>query len=302
MLNNLTPAQIESVIDYVTPGVAEAMATGRMNTDDAVLLANIRSAVRRGHPQMRTWPVRSDRICLVGSGPSLAQTEDELRELVWTGAQIVTVNGGYHWCIAHGFRPNTQIVIDARPTNAKFVNPFVPHCRYVLASQCAPETWDAVQGRPDVWIFHSVTKESGPAGEFLDAYYAKQWIGVSGGTTVASRAMTLLRMAGYVRFDLFGIDCCWQGTTHHVVPQPENDADERAVVEVGDTARPETMRRFVVSAWQLKQFEDFLNILKINGQHFRIHAHGDGMLAYILRTLGATAEGAEVRSLIQPSD
>lgn len=298
MLNAGEAAGPVSVIDYAHESVAQAMASGTMNTSDAQLLANIQGAVRRGHPQMRTWPPRGDRVCLVGSGPSLEATLPKLRQAIWEGAQLVTLNGAYHWCIDHGLQPKTQIVMDARPSNARFMSPEVPGCRYVLASQCAPETWDAVAGRPEVWIWHAVVRKDDAITQFLDAFYAERWFGVGGGTTVATRALMLLRMAGYVRFDLFGIDCCWLGDQHHAVEQPENARDQRVRVLVGDTDRPETMRAFNVAPWHLKQFEDFASVLKINGQQFVLTVHGDGMLAYILRTLGSDADQAVVR----PSD
>lgn len=219
--------EARSVLAYDNPSVAHAMANGKMNTDDAALLENIKFSVRLGHPQMRTWPVRGDRVCLVGSGPSLTETLPALREAVWDGAKLVTLNGAYHWCIDHGLKPDTQIVMDARASNARFVSPEVPGCRYVLASQCAPETWAAVAGRPDVWIWHAVVRAEDEITKFLDAYYQDHWYGVGGGTTVATRALMLLRMAGYVRFDLFGVDCCWMGDVHHAMPQPE---DRKSVV------------------------------------------------------------------------
>jgi hypothetical protein len=286
MLNAGEAIEPSSVITYDHAYVSDAMANGRMNTTEEALLANIQHSSKLGYPQMRTWPVRGESVCLVGSGPSLKDTLPELRRLVWGGAKLVTLNGAYQWCIDNGLKPDTQIVLDARKTNARFLEPEVPGCRYVLASQCAPETWAAVQGRPDVWIWHAVVRAEDTITAFLDGYYANHWFGVGGGTTVATRALTLLRMAGYVRFDLFGIDCCWMDNTHHAMPQPENDKDGRMVVNVGDSARPETMRTFQASEWQLKQFEDFCTVMKVNGQHFMLSVHGDGMLAYALRTLG----------------
>jgi hypothetical protein len=288
----------EPPIHYADASLATTMASGVMNTSDDTLLEHIKSAVRRGHPQMRTWPARGDRICLVGSGPSLKDTEEELRQLVWEGAQVVTLNGAYQWCIDHGIQPKTQIVMDARASNARFVDPDVSGCRYVLASQCHPKTWDAVDGRPDVWMWHAVVRKDDAITEFLDAYYLKQWFGIGGGTSVATRALTMLRMAGYLRFDLFGIDCCWMGSSHHAIEQPENAKDQRIAVEVGANDRPETMRTFHAAPWHIKQFEDFCTVLKLNGQHFHLNIHGDGMLAYLLRTLGQEVDPAVVR----PSD
>ncbi len=275
------------VIDYESPAVAKSMANGKMNTGEAQLLENIASSIRRGHTQWRPGAIRPERICLVGSGPSLIDTLDELREAVWNGAILVTMNGAYHWCIEHGLRPQTQIVMDARPSNARFVEPPVPKCNYVLASQCAPTVWDAVAGREHVWIFHAVTRAEGSSADLLDAFYLGNWVGIGGGTTVATRAISLLRTAGYLRFDLFGVDCCWRGDVHHAMPQPENAHDKSVLVSAGLRDRPETMRTFRVTPWQLKQAEDALVMFRVNGQHFTVTSHGDGMLTHLLNTLGA---------------
>jgi len=286
---NAGEAVAGAAVDYASPALAEAMTKGRMNTDEATLLAHVESAIRRGHPQMHRWPTRPDRVCLVGSGPSLADTETELRTLAWEGARVVTLNGAYHWCLEHGIKPSAQIVMDARASNARFVSPAVPGCQYLVASQCASETWDAVAGRPNVWIWHAIVNgKDDSVSQALDRYYRGQWFGVSGGTTVATRALMLLRAAGYLRFDLFGVDCCWIGREHHAVAQPENDSDKdaRMAVQVGDANRPDTMRTFVMSPWHVKQLEDFAQTIRVNGHLLHLAVHGDGALAYILRTLG----------------
>lgn len=262
------------------------MANGKMNTADDVLLENVKSSIRRGYPQMRTGPNRPEKICLVGSGPSLNDSLEEIRQLVWEGANLVTMNGAYQWCIDHNLRPNTQIIMDARASNARFLEPAVPHCRYVLASQCAPEIWDAVEGRPDVWIFHALVKGDTDISKTLDAHYAGNWIGVGGGVTVASRAIYLLRTAGYIRYELYGIDCCWRGDTHHAFPQHENAGDKRFKVRIGIRGHADE-RQFSVSPWHLKQFDDFCTLLAMNGEFFSVTFHGDGMLAHAMSILGS---------------
>jgi hypothetical protein len=290
MLNAIdkpVPDAVLQVIEYADSGVARDMANGVMNTGEAQLLKNVAHSIRRGHTQWRPGPARPERICLVGSGPSLRDTEDELRQAIWDGAILVTMNGGYHWCIEHGLKPNTQIVVDARPSNARFLGPPVPRCNYVLASQCAREIWDTVEGREHVWIFHAVVRAEGPVSDLLDGFYGGNWVGVGGGTTVATRAINLLRTAGYLRYDLFGVDCCWLGDEHHAVPQPENEKDKSVTVTAGVRDKPETMRVFRVAHWQLKQAEDLLVTMKVNGQHFHLTSHGDGMFTHLLRVLGA---------------
>lgn len=256
---------------------------GRINVTDETLADNVRSSIRRGHPQIWQQPMKYDRIALVGGGPSLESTFDELRDLVFAGAKLVTVNGAYKYCIDRNLKPSAQIVLDARPENAKFVDPEVPGCRYYLASQCHPNIWDAVAGREHVGVFHAIGEEEGIA-EILNGYYLNQWTKVSGGTTVAMRALTLMRLLGYLRFDLFGVDSCYLDGAGHAYAQPENDKDRRIPFRVEPTGCPELGRVFTCAPWHLKQLEDFIQLVRINGQHFRINVHGEGLLAYALQS------------------
>lgn len=296
MINaHTTAADALNVVDFVDPVVADKMAHGAMNVDDATICAHIQASIRRGHPQVRPQPVQPGRIILVGSGPSLNDTEDELRAMVWQNGKhdaLVTLNGAYHWCRERGLRPQTQIVMDARPSNARFVTPEVPFCNYLLASQCAPAVWDAVASYPHVWLFHPVVKDEGQTSAILDEYYAGNWLGIGGGTTVVTRAIFLLRCMGYVRFELFGIDCCWQGNAHHALAQPENAHDRATVITVTVKGSDVPPRQFRCSGWHVKQIQDLMVTLKVNGAHYLVTSHGDGVLTYLLHALGTAGPDA----------
>lgn len=255
---------------------------GRINVDDETIQRNIASAIRRGHPQMRRQSPQAQRVCIVGGGPSLATTFDELRELVFGGAKLVTVNGAYQYCLERNLKPTAQIVMDARESNARFVSPEVPGCQYVLASQCHPATFDAVEGRDNVWIFHAMNPDAIEK-QILDDYYFGQWHGVVGGTTVAMRAVMLLRMVGFLRFDLFGIDSCFMDGAHHAYAQPENDHDRPRKVVAHPSGHSEMAREFACAPWHIKQVEDFLAMIRYNGDNFLLNVHGNGLLAYALQ-------------------
>lgn len=259
---------------------------GAINTSDPELLANIQHAIRLGYPQVRAQQPHGDRALLVCSGPSLESTLDELRELYFEGAKVVTVNGAYHWCLERNIRPSAQVVLDARPSNARFLEPAVPQCRYLLASQCAPEAWAVVKGRPQVWIWHSIGPDPETEQVLTDYYQGRfQAIGFGpvGGTTVGVRAIALLRTMGFLRYDIFGMDSCYMGGMGHAMPQPENDADRRVYYTLGVPGRPETQRKFLCSPWHGKQLEDFLRMIRAKGNEFLLRVHGDGMLAYALQ-------------------
>lgn len=271
---------------------------GEINTSEEKLSANVQHSIRLQHKQVWYQPPQPDRVLLVGGGPSLESTLDELRHLYFAGGKVVTVNGSYQWCIERNIKPSAQIVLDARPENARFVDPEIPECRYLVASQCAPETWARVSGRPRVFIWHATAGDNPLHKPVLDDYYMGNWMPSPGGTTVIMRAITLLRAQGFLRFDLFGVDSCFIGDDHHAYDQPENDADRPQAVRVFSPKQPEMSRTFLCAPWMIKQLEDFLQMIRLHGDHFLINVHGDGILAYALRwgysadvEIDAAAEG-----------
>jgi hypothetical protein len=271
----MTPATAEIDTLKVIDGIE---CRGRINTADDVLVAHIQHAIRQGHPQLRPEGVKPDRVAIVGSGPSLAETERELRDLVFAGAKVVALNGAYDWCLERNIHPSAFVMVDARASNARFVRTEVPRCKYFIASQCHPDVWSAVAGR-DVILWHAMSPDN-PEGAALDAYYgAGHWYGVAGGTTVTSRAICLLRMVGYLRFDLFGVDSCWLDGEHHAFPQAENAAEQRAIVRVEPDGSPALAREFVCAPWHVKQLEDFTQLVRVSGHQFQLHVHGRGLLA-----------------------
>lgn len=281
------------------PPVFEGVTlNGQVNVPDEGIVENVKFAIRQQHPQVWPQPPRPERVCLVGGGPSLAETEQELVKLVYEGAKLVTVNGSYQWCLARNLKPSAQVIVDARQHNTRFVDPEVPHCRYYVASQAHPDIWRAVAGRPWVGIFHCAAKDNDVLKPILDAYYRNEWWGVTGGSTVILRAIGLLRLLGYLKYDLFGVDSCWLDDQHHAYDQPENANDGRLKVRAHPTKHPEMAREFWVAPWHLAQAEDLIRFIRYQGQHFLLNVHGRGLLAYMLESSAEemTLENAEAQS------
>lgn len=268
---------------------------GTINTSDEQLIANVNHSIRLGYPQVRPQPAQPEMVCLVGGGPSLNDTFDELRELFFNGALIVTVNGSYQWCLDRNIQPSAQIVLDARAENARFVNPAVPRCKYLLASQCHPEMWKQVEGRPNVHIWHGAVEDNPHLGPVLDAYYAGNWMKTPAGTTVIVRALVLLRLMGFLRLHLFGADSCYMHGQHHAYQQPENDVDRPRPFILSRNG--EDQRVFLCAPWMAQQVKCFLQTVRLHGKHFLLSVHGDGMLAYALK-LGA--EGVNITESTEP--
>lgn len=262
------------------------------NVPDQVMRDQVMANIRRGLPQVYPHEPNPHTAVLVCGGPSLRAAEADLVRASWAGGRVVTVNGAYNWCIDHNIRPAATVMLDAREFNAKFVEREVIGCKYLLASQCHPKTFDVCQGR-DAYIWHAC---SGGDLELADlkAYYHERLYPVTIGTTVAVRAISLLRMLGFERIEVFGLDSCWLGDDHHAYAQAENDHDKRIAVWLRPKAkdgsyRDDQAQRFECSPWHVKQAQDFLDLVTDRGQSFQLSVHGPGLIAAMIKT-GAALE------------
>lgn len=196
---------------------------GSCNTSDEVLLEQVNHNIRLGLRQVKPHDVNSDMTILVCGGPSLEMTKEALVHAHWAGGKVVCVNGSYNWCIENNIRPSAMILLDARETSARFVEKDVFGCRYLLASQCHPKAFETCKDR-DVLIWHACSGGDKEV-EILKEYYFGYTYPVTMGTTVGVRSISLLRMLGFNKILIFGLDSCWLDNKNHSYPQVENEKD-----------------------------------------------------------------------------
>lgn len=252
------------------------------NTTDEVIMAQVAANIRRGLPQAQPHEPNPATAILVCGGPSLKTTEKELVEAYWAGGKIVAVNGAYQWCIDHNLKPSAALMLDARESNARFFKTEVPGCKYLLASQCHPSVFEHCKDRETV-IWHACSAGE-PELALLNEFYFERTYPVTIGTTVGVRAITLLRMLGFRRIDIFGLDSCWLDGEHHSYAQPENARDGRLSVWLRPEGRDDLAKRFECAPWHCKQAEDFMTLVRERGDHFELNVRGPGLIAEMLRT------------------
>jgi 2-polyprenyl-3-methyl-5-hydroxy-6-metoxy-1,4-benzoquinol methylase len=260
----------------------DIVKTGVLNVETEQARANVAHNIAQGWQQVHPHPTNDLEVMIVGGGPTLAAFEAEIIQKRAEGVKLVTLNGAYNWALAHGLTPSAQIIVDARPFNARFTKPVVDDCRYLIASQCDPSV---LKGLPweRTYLFHAMSSLSE---DLLTAQYGQEWHAIPGGSTVLLRAIPLLRMLGYRRFHLYGCDSCLEGDVHHAYAQPENDAN--LVMPV--TTNPGG-RIFYCHGWMISQAQELLDLIRMLGDVIELEIHGDGLLAYLLHT-GAALEEA----------
>ncbi len=251
----------------------------QLNVPDGELLWNVQQNCQRGCKQVISHLPNDQEIAIVTGGPSLETTFPELEDLVSDGIKTVVVNGTHDWLIKRGIRPSAMVMCDARAFNSRFVANPEQKTKYFIASQCHADVYDALEGF-DVYQFH-LYLGMGERKIVDEALGGVAWI--VGGSTVGLRAIHLMRVLGFQRMHIFGMDSCRMNGEHHCYAQKENDFEQVQEFTIGD-------RTFVCDFWHLAQMEGFVNLSKSLGDLFELQIHGDGAIAHLVNVIAETGK------------
>lgn len=260
---------------YVTAwqGAKAIADAGLLNEQEQKVKANVRANIAAGWQQVEPHETNDFELMILGGGPSLPGQLDKIRQLRAEGVKLITLNGTYNWAIEQGLVPSAQVMVDARPFNARFTKPIVDTCKYLIASQCDPSVLEGLP-KERTYLWHS---DGELIRDELLAAYGADGVAypVPGGQTVLLRAIPLLRMLGFKRFHLFGCDSCISQGAHHAYAQPENDSPHVIPVTVGKEV-------FQCQPWMVAQAQGFMDIVRFLADEIEIEVYGGGLLAYIL--------------------
>ncbi len=259
----------------------EVLDSGRVNLDHQKKREQMTHNIAQGWQTIHPCEVVDDEVMLVGGGWSINEQIDTIRSLRAKGAKLVTFNNAYAWCLEHDLRPSATIVMDGREFNHRFVKPVVEDCKYLICSQVHPAVLEGLP-KDQTFLWHDADKSTF---DLLDAQYGEgNYFAIPGGSTVFLRSIPLMRMLGYHKFHVFGVDSCVDPTTHHHhgYPQPENDHKWILPVTLNHG------RVFHCQPWMICQAQEFQGLIQQMGELFELEIYGDGLLRHILVTAANT--------------
>lgn len=237
---------------------------------------NIESALRRDYiPFNALLESKSGPVAIVGSGPSLHDTWQQLRGF---DGDIIACNAAAQFLLARGIVPQYHFCFDADPLMLEFVTPH-PDITYLFASRCPPRAFDMLEGCRIV-IWHAAGDER--VQEILEANERNEPM-VIGGSAAVTRAMILAMPMGYDPIHLYGGDSSFKdGATH--IRKSTTEERRMAIMCAG--------RVFETAPWMAQQVEDFKTLVPSMQARtgVRFHVHGDGLLQHVARALGCKTD------------
>lgn len=244
------------------------------NSDESAVLENIRVNSRRGLQVLGELPPHEGHAVLVGGGPSLADSLDEIRMRQRDGQKIFALNGAAGFLDRNGIEVDCTVIMDAREDNIKFVDTSRGD-QYLLASQCHTAVFEAAQGHSTLWHFAASDKIMA----VLPETEAPPML-VQGGIVVGLTSMALVYMLGYRNIHLYGYDSSDREDVSHAYFQSENTA-EKTRVEVWCAGQKFTSG--IAMYAQAEAFPRWAQMLANEG--VLITVHGEGLLPTVARNM-----------------
>lgn len=221
-------------------------------------------------------------IAIVGGGPSLKNTINELREY----KNVMACGSVHDYIITEGVNPKWCVVCDPDSLVLNYMKLLSDDTKYLLASQCHPSVFEAFKKYkdrygttyypPEHYIWHA-------GGDGFDpSSFGENQVILGGGCTVGTRAIAMAIAFGYHNIHLFGFDSCLDSSYNHHAYSFDNPEIETVgnitEIRLGGPESP----IFRVAGYMLGQIFDFKKILEVYGNTTRFTVHGDGALKYIM--------------------
>jgi hypothetical protein len=252
---------IEAVLDVVG------------NTEPDILLGNVQRSVKRSLPWFDFDKSPQGSVCLVGGGPSLVDTIDQLKIRHQNGAKVWAMNGSYDHLIGQGIISDVMVMLDARPENVRFVQNPQQLTTFYITSQCDDSIFDALEGYKVVLV-HANTPG---VYELLEHEKARPVHLMGGFTTVGILSLILAKLQGFERIFLFGMDSSYRDGEHHVYKQESNDNERVIDAMINDVT-------YKCAPWMAQQVTDFQNVVA-GFDDVTIEVCGDGLLHQMAKAL-----------------
>ena len=232
------------------------------NTSDEVLHTNIRVNARRPGKWFFMGPVVEREAIICGSGPSLADDLDEVRERVRAGGVLIALNGAARFLSQHGLMPDVQVILDAQPATADLIGPARAH---MFASQVDPACFERA---PSATLWHLQIEGI----DDLLPEYDQDFTLIGAASSVGTTALPLVFAMGHRVMHCYGYDSSCRGEASHSFHQAMNDGEPMASVAFNG----KDYRASLTMKLQAERFPHTARLLEREG--CKIFVHGTGLL------------------------
>lgn len=249
-----------------------------LNTPIETIIDQVDSNLKMDLPIFIEQPENKGKAIIVGGGPSLEKQITDIRFHVGRGGILFALNGVYDYLVSHGIQPHFHVILDARKENAEFVRNPSKKTTYLIASQCHPDVFKAIEGY-DVIMWTSCLEAVEQEHELAEKHKDIPLCFIGGGSTVGLKTIFMAYLWGFRDFRIFGFDSSYCGEENHAYTQSMNESESVEEVDVDGTV-------FKCATWMKRQADEFFyQFYKLIALGCKIKVYGDGLLPHMVKQI-----------------
>lgn len=136
---------------------------------------------------------------VIAGGPSVDNYPEEIKSRQSNGGKVFVIERMIGWCNQNNIVPDYVVVLDASKNVTEGLQVDLPDCKYLLASQCRPDTFEWLKSCGcDCYLYHTPQ---------LELNMSVEGTTVNGGGSVALVSMALAMTLGCNDLYVYGFDC-----------------------------------------------------------------------------------------------
>jgi hypothetical protein len=251
------------------PGKINLVIKTRNCVPDEEILENIKYAV----PKMPKWikeaALHDMPAVFASGGPSLKEHLDDIREWEKKGAKVFCVKHAHDLLIENGIIPFGCILLDPRNHVQDFIENPHPEVLYFTATMVHPSTLDRLIEKKANIIGYNAAVGSGE--EKVLGSFGKH-IMIGGGSTSATRGISIIYALGFRQFHLYGYDSCYY--------EPQDTSEKTKLGHQKYYEAEVSGKKFWTDSELMAQAQDFEKLMK-EDKDIDIQVYGDGMIPHI---------------------
>ena len=230
------------------------------NQPEEVINDNIRTNARAVGNWLASQTAHGGTAILCGSGPSLGESLNEIRERVAAGGVVFALNAAARFLAEAGIEPDYQVILDAQRETADLVGPAKAH---LFASQAHPDTFARA---PGAVLWHLQVEGI----DELLPDYPKPFALIGAASSVGTTALVVAFALGFRSMHCYGYDSSNRGEDSHVRHQPMNDGEPMCSVAFGG----KHYRCSLTMKMQAERFPEVARLLERDGCKVAVHGYG----------------------------
>ena len=204
------------------------------------------------------------------NGPHLDRVKTWLSD---SGARVFCVKHSHDKLLAEGLVPYGCLLLDPRSHVQDFIENPHPEVKYFTSSMVHPTTIDRlIEKKANFWVYHALV---GAGERELLKKHGKHML-CGGGSTAATRGMSVLHALGFRRFTCIAFDSCYWERPDLETKLPDGNPLYYKVNING--------REFYSDGQLLAQAQDFDRLLR-DAHFYDINVVGDGVCRHIWNSL-----------------